>query len=120
MQIITINETTIAAGKAAFQWYKAASMCGSDTAVYDAGMYREQGKPVVVGAIIASIENGMDSEEQIVASVARVSHCRRSTVLTILAALTGNEPTDHLWRVDDGRYSLLQRDAREPKVLLAA
>lgn len=123
MDVITINDATIAAGKAAFEQYKSAVMCGSDTAAYDEGMNREQGKPVVVGAIVASIENGMNREEQILAAVARVSHCRRTTVLTILIALTGSELGKHLWRLSDGRYSLLQRaanDADTPVALIAA
>lgn len=98
MQIFSLNEYAISAGKAAFHRYRTAVTCGRASEIYEAGMCRQTGLSVVPGAIVACIEQGSNSEDEIVHAVARVSLCRRSTVSAVLYALCGGDPHRHLWR----------------------
>jgi hypothetical protein len=119
MHIIHLTAATIAAGKSAFNSYRAAVMCGPSAAAYVPGLRRQTGLVVVPGAILACIEQGMVTEDEILNGVARVSRCSRSTVLSVLIKLSGVDPEVHLWRADrNGNYRALTQSA--PRVALAA
>jgi hypothetical protein len=109
MQIIPLNERSLAIGRKSFDGYLAAQMCGPQAFTYAPGMMRETGLQVVTGAIAAAIESGIADEDSIVNSVARVSRCARSTVRSILIALTGSDPDLHLWGCAHGQHFDLRR-----------
>jgi hypothetical protein len=119
MHIIHLTDATIAAGKSAFNSYRAAVMCGPSAAAYVPGLRRQTGLAVMPGAILACIEQGMITEDEILNGVARLSRCRRSMVLSVLIGLRGGDPEVHLWRADrTGNYHVLTQSV--PKVALAA
>lgn len=119
MHIIYLTAATIAAGKSAFNSYRAAVMCGPSAAAYIPGLRRQTGLVVVPGAILACIEQGMVTEDEILNGVARLSRCRRSTVLSVLIQLSGGDPDIHLWRADRaGNYHALTQSVS--RVVLAA
>ena len=119
MQIIHLTDATVESGKSAFNSYRAAVICGPSANAYVPGLRRQTGLAVVPGAICACIEQGMITEDEIVNGVARLSRCRRSTVLSVLVELSGDDPQRHLWRVDRaGKFHTLSRSA--PHLLLAA
>lgn len=104
MHIIHLDDKSIAAGKAAFSLYRAAVMCGPSADIYDPGMWRDTGIAIIPGAILACIAQGMTTKDEIVSAVARVSRCKRTTVETVLGALTGADPERNLWGLRDQRY----------------
>jgi len=119
MQIIHITDATIAAGKAAFQSYRTACLCGPSADIYAQGLRRQTGLAVIPGAIVACIEQGMTTEDEILNGVARLSLCRRSTVRSVLVGLSGDDPERNLWCADkNGTFKRLGRS--NPSVLLAA
>jgi hypothetical protein len=119
MQIIHLTEDAIALGVAALDDYCAAMMCGPLAPSYGQRLKRATGLGVVPGAILACIEQGIISEDEIVNAVSRASRCRRSTVRSVLAAITGGEPERFMCKCDpQGRYQL--HDSELSDVLLAA
>jgi hypothetical protein len=123
MNIFTITEQTIVRGKASFETYMSAVVCGPGTWAYDAKPMRETGVELVPGAIVGCIEAQIDANDNIVGAVARITKCRRSTVRACLKALTGENPREHLWYVHESRLKLHRRpvsETRTPPVLLAA
>lgn len=119
MQIIPITDTTIAAGREAFDDYAAAAVCGPDADFHREGMARATGVGVVPGIIYECLDRGCDQRQELVFAAARVSRCRRSTVAAVLDALAGDNPELHLWQTEGvGGYRLLTHAS--PRVLLAA
>jgi hypothetical protein len=106
MKIYTVNATLLAQGRAVFE---AGLRCGP-----------ERGLAVVPGAILAAIENGLTTHSEIERAVAFHSRCRRSTVATVLAALSTERNPNGLWARDaDGCYRCTQQDG-EPFSIVAA
>lgn len=96
MQILTIDPTLIAQGRAVFE---ASKKCGP-----------VMGLPVVPGAIVAAIEDGIFTEEDIERNVSRYTRCRRSTVKTVLENLSTKVNPNGLWSRDqDGRFRLVDQ-----------
>lgn len=102
---------TLDTGKSALALYCSAQACGDGSAIYSVATYRDTGLEVVPGAVIACIERGMTSEDEIVNAVARASRCKRRTVILLLEALTGDDPRQHLWQRKGDRFSMLLTDA---------
>lgn len=116
MDIIALNRKTIDDGRNSFNRYQSAVMAGSGSSTYTAGIARETGRHVIVGAIAACIDANMCTQEEVVNVAARVSKCSRSTVCRILLALTGHDPEQHLFGCENGAYFLLQRRERRSAV----
>lgn len=107
MNIIKLDTVTLDKGKSAFALYCAGRTCGETSAIYADAAQRETGLKVIPGAIIACIERGMNSADEIINAVARTSRCKRSTVTSILDGLNGDDPSQHLWRRQDDRFDVL-------------
>jgi hypothetical protein len=122
MKIIRFNDDFIAAGRAVYKAYLAAAVCGADADCYEAGMARRSDVALIAGAIVASLEYGLNTEDAIVLSVARATRCKRSTVWTMLQNLTGTDPVSHLFMIHEGRYRLMNRApaVKHLRMLLAA
>ena len=104
MNLIPLNEATIALGRASFNQYRAAQMAGPGTESHRLGMHRETGRAVIIGAVLACVRNNMTKREEILNVTARVSRCTRSTVADVLDALTGDDADCHLWSIAHDRY----------------
>ena len=109
MRIFSLDDQMITDGQNAYHQYRTAMLGGPRSLTYDAGMRRMTGVQVVVGAIIACLEDGIDSEADIITVVSRVSRCRWWTVETILRTLAAWPVADRLWFFALGRYRLTAR-----------
>lgn len=76
MRIFSLDDQMITDGQNAYHQYRTAMLSGPRSLTYDAGMRRMTGVQVVAGAIIACLEDGIDSEAEIITVVSRVSRCR--------------------------------------------
>lgn len=121
MQILTIDAELVARGRAAFSAGTRQYLCGREVPGYAKSLRRGGGVAVVPGAIVAAIELGLCTSDEIVPTVARVSRCRKSTVSTILNELATDRVTDQLWAVKpDGTYRLVRTVDPKPFTLIAS
>jgi len=100
-----LTQESLAEGHATFAQYRSAVLCGPDADFYRLGMCRPTGLEIVPGAIAACIEQGMSFEDEIVHAVSRVSRWKRSTVLSVLIGLSGDDPSLNPWsKVSENHY----------------
>ncbi len=123
MKIVRVDGQAIVEGHVAFQAYMAAMVCGPGSADYKQAMSRMTGAKILVGVILSCIDNGLDSEAQIIDAASRITRCRSDTVRSMLTALTGSDPSWCFWQVDEWGYERLSDPDSEPaypRLLIAA
>lgn len=123
MQITLLDDSTLAAGHAAFHDYLIAAVCGSGAAAsYERAMCRGGGVASIPGTVNALIEQAIHDKDEIVCAAARVSRCRRSTVRKVIDAMTGPCPSTRLW-IERGNALFFHEGAfgsEPPRFLIAA
>lgn len=91
-----------------------AQLCGRDWRYHGHFSERAGGQASLIGAIDACIERGINTDEAIVLTAARFSHCRRHTVERFLDDLTGEDRAKHRWFIQSGRYRKWPVSQEEP------
>ncbi len=98
MNICILNSSLIEKGR---QSYRAAILQYLGNSEYG----RSGGPEYVPGSVVAIIESGIVDEDELVSVAAKVTRCKKSTVLEILENLSGTD--DLLWSKNRmGRYYL--------------
>lgn len=121
MQIMTLNQVLVDRGRTAFNLATIQFLCGPNSSVYTAGKRRLGGIEVVPGAIVAAIEQGLNTPFEIIPAVARVSRCYESTVKSILEGLAGEDVPDRLWAPNtNGTYSLTDNPIVKPFTVMTS
>ncbi len=119
MHILNLTPAVVASGVAAFNTYLRGSLASPASAAHSDAARRATGLPVVVGAIDACIDHGINDRQGIISAVAKVSRCRHSTVAAVLDALSAGAPSDRRWSCEGGAY-LAASASSGPVALLAA
>ena len=120
MHISVIDAAAIQRGEHAFQLHLIGSACGPGTAEYEARWDRDTGISVIVGSIDACIARGIRDRYSIIRAVAKASLCRRSTVASVLDALSDDATAYRRWLNVSGRYSLRDGSISDPAILITA
>lgn len=113
MNLVTLDETTLAQGGASFYAYRDGQMAGPTSNRSYASLNRATGRHIIPGAINECIRNGMTDREQIIHVAARVSRCRRTTVAQLLDWLSGSNTKSNLWVEQDGLFDIASQAISE-------
>jgi hypothetical protein len=121
MQIFTIDQHLIDRGRVAFHLAALQFMCGPNSSVYTAGRRRLGGLAVVPGAVVAAIEMGLNTTEEIVPAVARATRCWPSTITAVLEGLGKDGVPDRLWASNaNGTFRLIDHAAITPFTVMTS
>ena len=104
------SDALVHEGMRSFRLFRDQQLCGSRGGeTYERGFKRPKGPKILIGAIIACMQNGLVHRDQIVAAAARVAGTRKDLALTILDIFSGSNPVGHFWVSDvNGVYRPLR------------
>ncbi len=112
MQIITVDNQLIEAGRASFESCLRQYLSYGDTE-------RTSGIKVIPGAIVAALEAGLTRSRDIIRAAARVSRCRGNTVYQVLTELGAPSFKNRLWeRYHEDRYRLVHKENRDAFLIM--
>jgi hypothetical protein len=121
MNIYVIDEALVDQGRAAFSKGARQYLCGSAVPGYQVAKARKGGIQIVPGAIVAALELGLRTEEEIVPTVAKISRCWPTTVSAILETLAEDRVADRLWAQNpDGTYRVTRNAKFKPFTIMAS